>query len=433
MAPKQKIVTKKHVARLERERRQVRLIQYIAIGVVLAVILILAYGFIDINILQARAPVAEVNGEPIRLDEFQARVVLQRNELISQYMQYSQFQQFGMDVTAQLQQIEVSMSSPPLVGQEVLNTMIYEELIRQEAAEREVTILEDELESFIREQFRFFPDGTPTPAPTPTQIEYSRPTLSPEQLALVTPTPVPTEGPTTTPFPTLTSDPAIAPEATATITPTPFPTPTATPYTLEGYQTQYEEVLAGMEEYGLTAEQYRNLFVAALMRTKLADEVVVELPQEEEQVWARHILVADEEAAQEVIERLENGEDFGTLAVELSEDPGSGSRGGDLGWFGKGQMVPVFETTAFSLEVGEISEPVQSDFGWHIIQTLGYTTVPLSSNALEQERQSAFDEFLNDVYENADIVIHDEVWQPNVPTSPNLEEVFGSPFPSQQQ
>ena len=70
MAPKtKKVQSKKHVARLERERRQIRLIQYIAIGVVAAVILILAYGYLDVTYLQARQPVAEVNGEKMAFSE----------------------------------------------------------------------------------------------------------------------------------------------------------------------------------------------------------------------------------------------------------------------------------------------------------------------------------------------------------------------------
>jgi peptidyl-prolyl cis-trans isomerase D len=422
MAPKQKVVSKKHVARLERERRQVRLIQYIAIGVVAAVILILAYGYLDINYLQAREPVAEVNGEKITTKEFQARVILQRNELLSQYMFYQQYQQFGLDVGNQLSQIEFSLNTPSVVGQGVLDNMIGEILIRQEAARRGITVSADELESFTREQFSFFPDGSPTPTITPTQVTITYPTLSPEQLALVTVTPVPTEGPTVTPPPTATLDPAVTPEPTSTAAPTPLPTPTGTPYTLEGYQGRYDEALTGMKDIGLTEAEYRRLFETGLLRQKLMEAVTADLPEEEEQVWARHILVADEETANQVIERLNNGEDFGVLAAELSEDTGSGANGGDLGWFGKGQMVPEFEEAAFNLKDGEISEPVESQFGFHIIQTLGHATVPLSASAYDQARQTEFDDFIAKLREESDVTIFD-IWTERVPTSPNLQEL----------
>ena len=416
MAPKSKAQSKKHVARLERERRQIKLIQYIAIGVVAAVILVLAYGYLDINYLQARQPVVEVNGEKITTKEFQGRVVIQRNDMLTQYMQYVQFQQYGLDSTAQLEQIELSLSTPSIVGQQVIDFMIGETLIRQEAERRGISVSTEELEAFMREQFGFFPDGTPVPTITPTEVSISYPTLSPEQLALVTVTPVPTQGPTVTPPPTATVDPAFTPA------PTPLPAPTATPYTLEGYQGRFDEVLSGMEEIGLSEEQYRRLFETGLLRTKLIEAVTTDLPAEEEQVWARHILVADEESANAIIERLESGEDFAALAVELSEDTGSGTVGGDLGWFGKGQMVPEFETAAFSLEDGESSEPVQSNFGWHIIQKLGHTTIPLSASAYDQARQTAFDDFIANLREESDIVIHD-IWIERVPTSPNLQDL----------
>ena len=422
MAPKQRIVSKKHVARLERERRQVRLIQYIAVGVIAAVVLILAYGYLDINYLQLRQPIVEVNGEKVTTKEFQARVVLQRNDLLNQYMLYQQYQQFGLDVSNQLSQIEASLGTPSVVGQQVIDILISETLIRQEAERRGITVTDEEIESFMREQFGFFPDGTPTPTITPTQVTIAYPTLSAQQLALVTATPAPTEGPTVTPPPTATVDPAFTPEPTPTTPPTPLPTPTGTPYTLEGYQSRFDDAQSGMKEIGLTEAQYRRLFETALLRAKLLDAVTTDLPLEEEQVWARHILVADEETALEVIERLKDGEDFGALAVELSEDTGSGANGGDLGWFGKGQMVPEFEEAAFDLDEGEISEPVESQFGFHIIQTLGRTTLPLTSSAYEQARQTEFSDFIAKLREEADIVISD-FWVERVPTSPNLQEL----------
>jgi peptidyl-prolyl cis-trans isomerase D len=422
MAPKQKVVSKKHVARLERERRQVRLIQYISIGVVAAVVLILAYGYLDLNYLQARQPIIEVNGDKVTTKEFQARVILQRNDLLNQYMLYQQYQQFGLDVGNQITQIETSLNTPSIIGQQMIDNLINELLIRQEAERRGITVSADEVENFKREQFRFFPDGTPTPTVTPTAAVITYPTLSPEQLALVTPTPVPTEGPTVTPSPTPTLDPAVTPEPSSTPAPTPLPSPTATPYTLEGYQTRIDEALTNMKEIGLNEEQYQKLFETGLLRTKLIDAVTADLPREEEQVWARHILVSDLETANQVIERLNNGEDFGELAAELSEDTGSGANGGDLGWFGRGQMVPEFEEVAFDLKVGEISEPVESQFGYHIIQTLGHATVPMSESAYEQARQAEFNDFLAQLREEADITIADS-WVERVPTSPNLQDL----------
>ena len=83
-------------------------------------------------------------------------------------------------------------------------------------------------------------------------------------------------------------------------------------------------------------------------------------------VQARHILVSDKEKALELKKRYEDGEDFSELAKESSECP-SKKRGGDLGWFGKGAMVRPFEVAAFTAEEGTVTDPVKTEFGWHLI------------------------------------------------------------------
>jgi peptidyl-prolyl cis-trans isomerase C len=88
----------------------------------------------------------------------------------------------------------------------------------------------------------------------------------------------------------------------------------------------------------------------------------------QEEVRARHILVDNEDLAKQLQERIGKGEDFVALAKEHSKDPGSKDDGGDLGYFSKGQMVPVFEETAFALKPGQVSAPVKSQFGWHIVK-----------------------------------------------------------------
>ncbi|MWC30993.1 peptidylprolyl isomerase [Paenibacillus sp. MMS18-CY102] len=87
-----------------------------------------------------------------------------------------------------------------------------------------------------------------------------------------------------------------------------------------------------------------------------------------EQVRASHILVKTKEEADAILKQLKDGADFATVAKEKSEDPGSKDAGGDLNYFGKGQMDPAFEKAAFELKVGETSQPVQSSFGYHIIK-----------------------------------------------------------------
>ncbi|MDE2363676.1 MAG: peptidylprolyl isomerase [Hyphomicrobiales bacterium] len=93
---------------------------------------------------------------------------------------------------------------------------------------------------------------------------------------------------------------------------------------------------------------------------------VAKAQKPEPEIHARHILVPTEDEAKKALARVKGGEDFAKVATELSKDPGS--KGGDLGWFTKDRMVPEFADAAFKLEPGQVSEPVKTQFGWHIIK-----------------------------------------------------------------
>lgn len=109
---------------------------------------------------------------------------------------------------------------------------------------------------------------------------------------------------------------------------------------------------------------------AAIKDIKVTDKEVKDYYDKEykPEIKARHILVADEKTAKEVKAKLAAGEKFEDLAKTYSIDPGSKEKGGDLGWFGPGKMVPEFETAAYALEKGQISEPVKTQNGFHIIE-----------------------------------------------------------------
>jgi peptidyl-prolyl cis-trans isomerase C len=99
---------------------------------------------------------------------------------------------------------------------------------------------------------------------------------------------------------------------------------------------------------------------------KVYDEAVKQMANEQE-VHARHILVPTEDEAKAIVVQLKNGADFATLAKEKSKDPGA-AEGGDLGYFTKDQMAPEFAEAAFKLDKGQISDPVHTQFGWHVIE-----------------------------------------------------------------
>jgi peptidyl-prolyl cis-trans isomerase C len=125
----------------------------------------------------------------------------------------------------------------------------------------------------------------------------------------------------------------------------------------------------------ITESIIRQTVLDRLLREKMTDaaitarydQFVASLPKQQE-VKARHILVEQEEEAKAIIVQLDGGADFSAIAKEKSKDPGSGPKGGDLGYFVAGQMVPEFSDAAFKLEKGQYTKtPVKSQFGWHII------------------------------------------------------------------
>ena len=134
-----------------------------------------------------------------------------------------------------------------------------------------------------------------------------------------------------------------------------------------------------------------------MVRARYEKEIAGLTP--EQQLKARHILVKTEDEAKAIIAELEGGADFAELAKTKSTGP-SGPRGGDLGTFGKGQMVPAFETAAFALEKGAFSkEPVQTQFGFHVILVEDKIDQPLPT--FEQSQQQLRQVLLSEAYAEA--------------------------------
>lgn len=114
-------------------------------------------------------------------------------------------------------------------------------------------------------------------------------------------------------------------------------------------------------------------------------------------VDASHILVKDEATAKIVSEKLAAGQDLPNWLKEYSTDPGSAANGGNLGFFERGKMVPVFEKAAFSLEIGNISKPVESQFGYHIIKVNDQKTIQDLIN--DGESQTAIDSYKDEIFQ----------------------------------
>jgi peptidyl-prolyl cis-trans isomerase C len=129
----------------------------------------------------------------------------------------------------------------------------------------------------------------------------------------------------------------------------------------------------------------------------------------EEEVHARHILVASEADALKVIADLKKGADFATLAKARSTDPGGASSGGDLGFFKKGDMLPAFSDAAFAMKPGQISDkPVKTQYGWHVIKVEERRAAPPPSyeEAHDQLRQEIIQEGIKKVLAEAEAGVH---------------------------
>jgi len=260
------------------------------------------------------------------------------------------------------------------------------------------------------------------------------PTWSSEQFALINPTETATPEPTSTATPegweptaeatAIVETEVVPEESTPTTEPTateiPTVTPTPTVYTTKLYGKELGTYLDEVKAYGITRKQIEEIFRADLLRTKLLEEITKDMLPQEEQVWVRHILVDTQDLAQEVIEKLNNGEDWAALAAEYSTDTSNKDNGGDLGWIGENDgFVEAFKIAAFQLyEAGEISEPVETSFGWHVIQLVTRATNNIDATKFQQNKQIFFDNWLLELRNSRTDIQIDEIWKTLTPSTP---------------
>jgi len=167
-----------------------------------------------------------------------------------------------------------------------------------------------------------------------------------------------------------------------------------------GGQEQFDQSLQGM---GTTYDDFRQMLLDQLLSEAVYSAVTASISPVAEQVHARHVLLPTRERAEEVLARLQAGEDFSYLAREYSEDISSRESGGDVGFFPRGVMPPEVEEVAFSLEVGETSEIVETQFGFHIVQVLEREEREIAVEVFENLRQQTFMQWLQDRREAATI------------------------------
>jgi parvulin-like peptidyl-prolyl isomerase len=434
--PKQ--VTKKHVAKQEKEAKQTRLLLTGAIAVTVIVVVLLGYVLIDRFVITPNKVIATVGEKTIKVREFEPMVKYTRLNMINQannyYYYYQMFGSYGESFLTSAQDLVISLNNPTSIGEQVLNTMIEDILIEEEAAKRGITVTDEELAQAMQEAFNFYPNGTPTPTITPTPI--NTPTMYLTEIAIIQPTDTPMPLPTATSTPegwepTNTSTPTLAPtatsqpvpaDATPTVEPTatsvPTITPTPTVYTTQVFGSNLKEYQDNLKSYGIPTDVIEKSIRAQLLRDKVKEAITADLEPKQLQVHARHILVATESEANTVLELLKNGEDWNNLAANYSTDTATKDNGGDLSWFGKGQMVAEFEEAAFALEPGQVSDPVKTEYGYHIIQCLAKGENYLSATDFENYKTTTFNNWLQDLRDSRTDIVIESDWAEFVPTTP---------------
>jgi parvulin-like peptidyl-prolyl isomerase len=332
---------------------------------VLLVVGVLTFGLIDFLVIQPRQPVAVVNGQKILRRDFHTRV-----------------------------RLALTPGSDPIsVGNQILNDMIDEEILRQEAERLEIVVLDDDIDRVIQESFGYFAQGTPTLSPTrtadPLEIFLETPTLTAES--------TPTSG----------------------LTATPRPTPTA--YTYENFEENLSIFLETIDErYNATENDYRTYLEAQLYRERVRESFEDQVEEIQEQVLLQHIQVATREEINAVLTRLEEGEVWEDLTVELSEDLATKDTGGNLGWLTLSAVLQRFGDLAlqvFQVPRGETVGPLETSDGWHLLKVVDRAERPLEDFVYFQAVQDVFNSWLSDRREASDVVIMDD-WDKNLPQAP---------------
>lgn len=167
--------------------------------------------------------------------------------------------------------------------------------------------------------------------------------------------------------------------------------------------TSEEAFAESLAANNLTEEQFRSLQRQQLLSRKVMDKITADVPDEAEQVRARHILVKTEEDAKSILEQLEAGADFAELAREHSTDETTKENGGDLGFFPRGVVLAEFEEVAFALDVGGRSGVVHTPYGYHIVEVLARETRPVPDEIKEGLRQQIITNWLDAQRAQADI------------------------------
>ncbi len=327
------------------------------------------------------APIASVDGVAITSDQVKELAVFNRYQYISQYQQYAQmYQMYGLPLDTLNEQMESTLSEAgkEAFAEEVIDQLVYDKILESEAEKIGIELDDAAIVAKLKEMFGYedpVSDGSENPLGLQSyDFDVSD----------------------------LDDDTDRNAEFKA-----------------------YVEYVSSMGYDGaLTYDFLYNYAKHILLEDALFAKAVEDRVFEAEMVNANHILVETEEQAQEIIKQLNDGADWKELAAANSLDTSNKDNSGALGWFSRGQMVQEFEDAAFALEPGEISEPIHTNYGYHIIQSLGKENRELTGDALTAAQDEAYSEWATEIRRRHEIETHPENALADMPTEPVFEPII---------
>ena len=460
--PRQDDPGKRRISRAEKEAKRQKQLRW-GVGLAAVAVLAVLLGFATWDyIVKPRQVLATVDGTRIRREDYWKFRRLELYQQMSQYSQYSQlvsdqsqaqqYQSLALQAQAQFDEVWGSTNVNDSTLQQMIDNQIYVDGLEDFG----LTITDEELERWTLNQFApaemplIEPTVTPTYVPERAQwatetaealiptTEITPTVTAGDSTPIGGATPVTQASPITEASPITgtgtDASPVASPEATTSASASPGASPMASPeiggaspiaspeaspvVTMEPTPTLTSDQALATAEAGFTSYQtvldqanmsvddyYRLSARPQLAQQKIRDALTADIGQTADQVHARHILVATEELANQLYTDITNGtQDFAAVAAQSSIDTATAPNGGDLGWFSQGVMVEPFEIVAFSTPAGTVAPPVQSEFGWHIIEVLEVQdNRALTDDQISQLQQSAVQNWLAEQQTSASI------------------------------
>lgn len=375
--PASRKMTRKERSRAQREARINRWLVTGAVVVGVLVVGLLIFGYVS-ETLRGREPVAVVNDVPIRTSDWEMRVRVQRAQMQNQLASYqNQYQQIDpqnpesayllQELNQQIQtlQLQLSPEFSDYLEREILDQMIREELFRQEARRRDITVSPVEIDVTIERSFG-----------------YDREAASSSILSGAGSDLLPSTGPLT---------------ATQSLTSTTGITQTMTEEEFEESYELYRNYV--LIPNGMGVDDFRDMIEASLIEQKVQQAIAEEAPETADQVHIRYIATASLEQANELLQRLEQGEMWETIVAQIEAEQGGESYATEMEWRTKRyleeQFSPELADAAFESPLNEYVGPIEAQNGrYYILEVLGHETRPLEDFMLNYAQSAAIQSWI---------------------------------------